>query len=95
MSESDEVRSAVGDNAEKVAGYVALLYTPAQAATLLQVRESWLRRRAGEGRVRCSFMGKHLRFSREDLEAIVAEAARPIQNSPDSRNRIGSRRLSH
>lgn len=49
-----------------------LLLTPEQAAGLLQVRESWLRRRAAERRVPCSFVGKHLRFSRADLEAIVA-----------------------
>lgn len=92
MSDAEGVRSAVGDDAEKVGECVALLYTPAQAATLLQVRESWLRRRAGERRVPCSFIGKHLRFSRADLEAIVADAARPIRNSPDLRNRTGSRR---
>ncbi|ONI71357.1 DNA-binding protein [Actinosynnema sp. ALI-1.44] len=53
------------------------MFTPAQAATVLQVRESWLRRRAAERRVPCTFLGKHLRFSRADLEAIVAEAQRP------------------
>lgn len=54
-----------------------LLLTPAQAAEVLQVRESWLRRRAAERRVPCCFVGKHLRFSRADLEAIVAEGVRP------------------
>jgi excisionase family DNA binding protein len=56
-----------------------VLLTPAQAAGLLQVRESWLRRRAGERRVPCLFVGKHLRFSRADLEAIVAARARPAR----------------
>ncbi|WP_436500383.1 helix-turn-helix domain-containing protein [Actinokineospora sp. HUAS TT18] len=62
-----------------------LLYTPAQAAALLQVRESWLRRRAGQRRVRCSFVGKHLRFSPADLAAIVADAARPARPQPGPR----------
>jgi excisionase family DNA binding protein len=57
-----------------------LLLTPGQAAALLQVKESWLRRRAGERRVPCSFVGKHLRFSRADLEAIVAAGARPARS---------------
>ena len=63
-----------------------LLFTPAQAAGLLQVRESWLRRRAGERRVPCSFVGKHLRFSRADLESIVADG-RPASS-------VGRRRRS-
>jgi excisionase family DNA binding protein len=58
-----------------------LLLTPGQAAEVLQVRESWLRRRAAERRVPCCFVGKHLRFSRADLEAIVADGARPARDA--------------
>ncbi|WP_417999914.1 helix-turn-helix domain-containing protein [Kibdelosporangium phytohabitans] len=67
------------DNAATTAGTDSgqLLFTPAQAATTLQVRESWLRRRAAERRVPCTFLGKHLRFSRADMEAIIADARRP------------------
>src|SRR4051794_39104220 len=50
-----------------------LLYTPAEAAAKLCVRESWLRRRAGARQVPCTFLGKHLRFSAADLAAIVAQ----------------------
>lgn len=57
-----------------------LLLTPAQVAEVLLVRESWLRRRAAERRVPCCFVGKHLRFSRADLEAIVADGARPARD---------------
>jgi excisionase family DNA binding protein len=53
------------------------LLTPTQAATLLQVPESWLRRRAARRQVPCTFLGKHLRFSRANLAQIVADAARP------------------
>lgn len=52
-----------------------ILFTPKQAAQLLQVRESWLRRRAAQRTVQCTFLGKHLRFSRDDLEKIAEEAA--------------------
>jgi excisionase family DNA binding protein len=39
-----------------------VLYTPAQAAALLAVKESWLRRKAGQRAIPCTFVGKHLRF---------------------------------
>jgi excisionase family DNA binding protein len=54
-----------------------LLYTPAEAAQRLRVRESWLRKKAAARQVPCTFLGKHLRFSPADLAAIVAGAARP------------------
>jgi hypothetical protein len=54
-----------------------VLFTSAQAAQLLQVRESWLRRRAAQRRVPCTFLGKHLRFSPADLHQITTDAARP------------------
>jgi excisionase family DNA binding protein len=65
-----------------------LLYTPAEAATLLRVRESWLRRRAAARQVPCTFLGKHLRFSAADLAAIVARAAHtPDDRRPHRRHR--------
>jgi excisionase family DNA binding protein len=54
-----------------------VLYTPAEAAHRLRVRESWLRKKAAARTVPCTFLGKHLRFSPADLAAIVAAAARP------------------
>lgn len=49
-----------------------LLYTVEEAAALLQVRPSWLRRKAAARAVPCTFLGKHLRFSRADLDTIIA-----------------------
>ncbi|GAA2685775.1 hypothetical protein GCM10010428_57080 [Actinosynnema pretiosum subsp. pretiosum] len=57
----------------------ALLFTPAQAAELLSVKESWLRRKAGERLIPCTFLGKHLRFSPADLEFIALSGAQPVQ----------------
>jgi excisionase family DNA binding protein len=54
------------------------LYTPGEAADLLAVRESWLRRRATARAVPCTFLGKHLRFSRADLIAIARAGATPV-----------------
>jgi hypothetical protein len=66
----------VGPSADRAAGDPArVLFTPAQAAGLLQVRESWLRRRAARRLVPCTFLGKHLRFSRANLEQIAADPA--------------------
>ena len=59
-----------------------LLYTPAEAAELLKVRESWLRRRATARAVPCTFLGKHLRFSPADLVAIARAGATPTGPPP-------------
>jgi excisionase family DNA binding protein len=65
-----------------------LLYTPLEAAALLRVRESWLRRKAAARQIPCTFLGKHLRFSAADLTAIVAQAAQaPTGRRPRRRSR--------
>lgn len=48
-----------------------LLYTAEQAAALLQIPASWLRRKATARAVPCVFIGKHLRFSPHNLEMII------------------------
>ena len=60
----------IGDSAQ-------LLYTPAEAAALLRVRESWLRRKVAARLIPSTFLGRHLRFSAADLAAIVADHAQP------------------
>lgn len=60
-----------------------VLYTPEQAAAMLQVRPSWLRRRAAARTVPCRFLGKHLRFAREDIDQI-AEASKETPRTPTS-----------
>jgi excisionase family DNA binding protein len=51
------------------------LYTAEQAAALLQVSPSWLRKRATARAIPCTFVGKHLRFSMNDLAMIIAAGA--------------------
>jgi excisionase family DNA binding protein len=58
-----------------------LLYTAEQAAALLQVRPSWLRRKAAARVVPCRFLGKHLRFSRTDIETIAENSATASRHS--------------
>ena len=60
---------------ELPAGIQPLAYTPEQAAMLLAVRASWLRRAAGAGDIACTYLGKHLRFSTSDLHAIITDNA--------------------
>lgn len=52
------------------------LYMPAEAAAMLQVRESWLRKKATARAIPCTFIGKHLRFSEQDIDAIIAAGAK-------------------
>jgi hypothetical protein len=62
-----------------------LLYTPAEAAEKLATTESWLRRKAGLRLIPCTFIGKRLRFSDADLQAIVASGRRPAGTLPRTR----------
>jgi excisionase family DNA binding protein len=48
------------------------LRTVAEAAATLRVRESWLRRKASARAIPCTFVGKHLRFSDDDIAAIMS-----------------------
>jgi excisionase family DNA binding protein len=60
-----------------------MLYTAEQAAELLHVKASWLRKKATARAIPCTFVGKHLRFSGADLAAIVTAGAR----KPTTRHR--------
>ncbi|WIV57782.1 helix-turn-helix domain-containing protein [Amycolatopsis nalaikhensis] len=68
-----------------------LLYTPTAAAERLTVGESWLRRKAGQRLIPCTFVGKHLRFTEDDLRSIVAAGHRGPSNR-DQTGRPGRRR---
>lgn len=67
------------------------LHTPAAAAQLLSVPESWLRRKAGLRLIPCTFLGKHLRFSDADLAAIIENGAQS-DRTPRYRATVHSRR---
>ena len=72
----------VEDRASDPTSGLLPLYTPAEAADMLAVRESWLRRRATARAVPCTFLGKHLRFSPADLVAIARAGATPTGPPP-------------
>lgn len=64
------------------------LHTPAEAAELLKVPESWLRKKAAARLIPCTFLGKHLRFSDDDLRQIVQSGSQ----EPATRGRRAVRR---
>lgn len=68
---------------------VTRLYTPAQAAELLMVRESWLRRKAGQRTIPCTFLGKHLRFSAANLRDIADSGNHTPQTRHNRPRRTG------
>ncbi len=55
------------------------LYTPAQAAEVLAVPESWLRRKAGRRLIPCTMLGKHLRFTQADLTHIAEHGEQTVR----------------
>ena len=65
------------------------LHTPAEAAEILTIRESWLRTKAARRAIPCTFIGKHLRFSDDDIAKIMAEGERP----PATARKRGARQL--
>lgn len=58
-----------------------VLYTAEQAAQMLQVRPSWLRRKAAARAIPCRYLGKHLRFTRTDVQAITDNSAHQPRRS--------------
>ena len=66
------------------------LHTPAEAAGILKVRESWLKTKAAARVIPCTFIGKHLRFSDDDIAAIMQSGARQPVTSREPRSRHGS-----
>jgi hypothetical protein len=52
------------------------LHTATEAAEILKVRESWLKTKASARVIPCTFIGKHLRFSDDDIAEIMNRGAR-------------------
>jgi excisionase family DNA binding protein len=82
-----DISGSVGLDGQVEAGPLSLgepLLNVAQAASLLNVRESWVRTAARTGQLPCVRVGRHLRFSREQLEHWLGEqcATTPITRRP-------------
>src|SRR5882757_2183578 len=61
------------------------LHTPAEATGILKVRESWLKTKAAARVIPCTFIGKHLRFSDDDIAEIMKAGARQPVTSRERR----------
>ena len=66
------------------------LHTTAEAAGILKVRESWLKTKAAARLIPCTFIGKHLRFSDDDITGIMRSGARQPVTSRQPRPRGGT-----
>lgn len=77
-----------GEPVEALAGL--RLFTADEAAVVLRVSPWWLRRKAAERRVPCTFVGRYLRFTEHNLAEIIragaSAPARPEQ-PPESVDR--------
>lgn len=63
------------------------LHTAAEAAGILKVRESWLKTKAAARLIPCTFVGKHLRFSDDDIAEIMKAGARQPVTAREPRAR--------
>jgi Helix-turn-helix domain len=61
------------------------LHTAAEAAKILKIRESWLKTKASARLIPCTFVGKHLRFSDDDIAEIMRVGARQPISSREPR----------
>lgn len=63
---------------ESVMAYPEGLLDIPAAAKWLNVPEGWLRKKVTAGEVQVTRLGKHVRFSADDLAAIVADGKQPV-----------------
>jgi excisionase family DNA binding protein len=59
-----------------------VLLTIDEAAAMLSVPISWLKQRVASHSVGCTRLGRHIRFTREQVAAIIDAAAQPVAQQP-------------
>ena len=59
-----------------------ILMTVEQAAALLAVPVAWLKQRVSAQTVACTRLGRHIRFTRQQVATIVAANERPVALTP-------------
>jgi excisionase family DNA binding protein len=70
-----------------------VFFTFAEVAEMTALKESWLRRAAAAQAIPSHKVGRHIRFTEEDIDALIAQSARPIVPPPPGlrRARISAR----
>jgi hypothetical protein len=61
-----------------------LLYTPEEAATIVQLTPYWLKFKARQGLIPHRRVGRAFRFAMEDLEEIKEMSARPARGARET-----------
>jgi excisionase family DNA binding protein len=61
---------------------VEALLTIEEAAALLAVPVSWLKQRVSARSVTCTRLGRHVRFTREQVAAIIDASEQPSLSTP-------------
>lgn len=64
----------------------ARLYTTAEAAERLQMSADWLKKQAQARKVQCRRLGRSVRFSEADIEAIIASRVQYAQSKGGKRS---------
>ena len=70
----DELREIIRAEMAASKKTVKLLYTTDEAAELCNVKPSWLAWAARSGKVNCRRLGHYVRFTLDDLEALIEQA---------------------
>ena len=55
-----------------------VLLTFSEVAGMTGLRESWLRKKVSEQSIPHRKVGKHVRFSRDDIDALIEQSAQPV-----------------
>lgn len=61
---------------------IETLLTVEQAAAMLAVPVSWLKQRVSARSVACTRLGRHVRFTRDQVAAIVEASEQPALSTP-------------
>jgi excisionase family DNA binding protein len=79
-----EVRARLANAAGVGRGPVSepMLMTVEEAAAQLAVPVSWLKQRVAAHAIACTRLGRHIRFTREQLGALVAASEQPVARAP-------------
>lgn len=71
------------------------LLTIEEAATYLNVPTRWVADAVRERRVRCTRIGKHIRFRPEHLDELIDAGEQPVSVSPHTLNVVRPPRANH
>jgi excisionase family DNA binding protein len=69
-------------------GGTSALMTVSEAASYLSVPTRWLSEAVRQRRVRCTRLGRHIRFRREHLDEFIEANEQPVTTRPAARTAL-------